>query len=85
MTGELTRYIISDGKLTLYLEREGNRGRYTVTSPFDPSLITEAATLEEAFEMAYDAAECLRLAREQLSETRKAAPKGKTKKSARTR
>jgi antitoxin HicB len=30
-------------------------GGYTVTSPYVPELVTEAETLEEAFEMARDA------------------------------
>ena len=34
-------------------------GGYDVTSPLDPGLITQAETLEEAFVMAYDAAELI--------------------------
>lgn len=50
-------YTVSDGELVLTLEplpdEEG--GGYGVTSPLEPQLVTEAATLEEAFEMARDA------------------------------
>ena len=42
-------------------------GGYTVTSPLDPALITQAETLEEAFVMAYDAQKCLRAARAKLA------------------
>ena len=49
-------YIVSDGETVLHLEPDQNGG-YTVTSPFDPGLVTEADTLEGAFDMARDAAE----------------------------
>jgi predicted RNase H-like HicB family nuclease len=52
------RFTVSDGTLMLYLE-PAEEGGYVVTSPLDPELITEAETIEEAFEMAYDAAELL--------------------------
>jgi antitoxin HicB len=55
-------YTVSDGKLVLNLE-PAEEGGFSVTSPLDPELITEAETLEEAFEMAYDAAACLKAAR----------------------
>ncbi len=47
-----TRYVVTDGELVLTLEREGKW--YVVTSPFNPDIITQARTLEEAFEMARD-------------------------------
>lgn len=59
-------YTVSDGKLMLYLW-PAEEGGYTVTSPLDPGLITEAETLEEAFLMAYDAQKCLREARAKLA------------------
>jgi predicted RNase H-like HicB family nuclease len=46
--------------LTLEPAEEGG---YLVTSPLDPELLTEAETLEEAFEMAYDAAALLKASR----------------------
>lgn len=55
-------YTVSDGTLVLRLE-PAEEGGYVVTSPFDPALITEAETLEEAFENARDAAEALRESR----------------------
>ena len=48
------RYSVSDGKLLLTLEDAGG-GWYTVTSPSDPALITQARSIPEAFEMARDA------------------------------
>jgi antitoxin HicB len=41
-------------------------GGYVVTAPFDPELITEAETIEEAFANARDAAEALRESRRKL-------------------
>jgi predicted RNase H-like HicB family nuclease len=58
-------YLVSDGTMVLNLEPD-EEGGYVVTSPFDPQLVTEAETLEEAFANAYDAAEALRKARLQL-------------------
>lgn len=34
-------------------------GGYLVTSPLDPQLVTQAESVEEAFEMAYDLAALL--------------------------
>lgn len=56
------KYTVSDGKLVLTLEH-CEEGGFTVTSPFIPGLVTEAETLEEAFEMARDAEACLKAAR----------------------
>jgi predicted RNase H-like HicB family nuclease len=68
-------FTVSDGKMTLVLE-PAEEGGYLVRSPFDPELITEAETLEEAFENAHDAAKALRGARVKLhAEIRKAASK----------
>lgn len=47
-------YTVSDGRLMLTL-REDEEGWYTVTSPTDPAMITQARTIPEAFEMARDA------------------------------
>jgi antitoxin HicB len=46
-------YTVSDGTLMLTLE-VAEEGGYNVTSPLDPQLITQAETLEEAFENAYE-------------------------------
>jgi antitoxin HicB len=56
------RYTVSDGKLVLNLEA-AEEGGYIVTSPLDPELITQAETLEEAFDNARDAAQALKQAR----------------------
>lgn len=58
-------YTVSDGRLVLHLEA-AEEGGYVVTSPLDPELITEAETVEEAFENARDAAESLRASRKKL-------------------
>jgi antitoxin HicB len=62
MTHAPTRYMVSDGKLTLLLEYDPEFKGYGVTSPFNPELITQAHSLEEAFVMAYDALESLEAA-----------------------
>jgi antitoxin HicB len=50
----MKKYTVSDGKLVLTLtEDEG--GWYTVTSPTDPALITQAQTIRQAFQVARDA------------------------------
>lgn len=58
-------YTVSDGQLVLTLE-PAEEGGYVVTSPMDPELITQAETLDEAFENARDAAEALRQSREKV-------------------
>jgi antitoxin HicB len=59
------RYTVSDGKTLLNLET-AEEGGYVVTSPLDPELVTEAETIEEAFNNARDAAKALRQARAKL-------------------
>jgi len=59
---KIQKYTVTDGDLVLELERD-DRGWFTVTSPFDPGLVTEAKTLHEAFEMARDAKKLLDEAR----------------------
>jgi len=59
------KYTVSDGDLVLTLE-EAKEGGYVVTSPMDPELITQAETLEEAFEMARDASDALKESRKKL-------------------
>jgi len=59
------RYTVSDGKMVLNLEL-AEEGGYVVTSPFDPELITEAETVEEAFANARDAARALKQSRAKL-------------------
>ena len=59
------RYTVSDGKLVLNLE-EAEEGGYIVTSPFNPELITQAETIQEAFANARDAAKALKQSRARL-------------------
>jgi predicted RNase H-like HicB family nuclease len=66
MAKKPTTYTVSDGKLVLTLE-VAEEGGFLVRCPFDPALITEADSLEEAFEMAYDAAEALKASRVKLA------------------
>ena len=63
-------FTVSDGELVLQLEvlPAGEPWRYGVTSPLDPQLITEANTVEEAFEMARDALEALRDSRRKYAD-----------------
>jgi antitoxin HicB len=46
-------YTVTDGKLVLTLE-VAEEGGFIVTAPFNSNVLTQAETLEEAFEMAYD-------------------------------
>ncbi|AWM41380.1 hypothetical protein GobsT_75850 [Gemmata obscuriglobus] len=57
------KYIVTDGELVLELEA-AEEGGYTVTAPYIKGLVTEADTLEEAFEMAKDAMTALAESRE---------------------
>jgi predicted RNase H-like HicB family nuclease len=73
---KVKRFTVPDGEMVLTLE-PAEEGGYLVTSPFDPHLITESETIEEAFEMARDAAEGLRKARANLfGRRRKTSAKG---------
>jgi len=56
------RYTVSDGRMVLTLRTAGG-GWYAVTSPLDPGITTQARTVEQAFEMAYDAQKMLRASR----------------------
>lgn len=48
------RYHVSDGNLLLTLEPDAD-GWFVVTSPIDPAMITQARTIQDAFEQARDA------------------------------
>lgn len=61
----MTAYTVSDGKLVLVLAH-AEEGGYTVTSPLDPELVTQAETLSEAFDNARDALRALRASRRKL-------------------
>jgi len=63
-------YTVSDGDLVLTLEalpKEDGGGGYGVTSPLEPQLVTEAQTIEGAFEMARDAINALRESRQRYA------------------
>jgi antitoxin HicB len=64
------RYTVTDGKLILLLE-EAEEGGFTVTSPIDPGLVTEAETVSEAFASARDAMKELARARSSLAKRHK--------------
>ena len=53
MAKKPTRYTVTDGKLVLTLEA-AEEGGYVVTAPFNPDVLTQADSVEEAFEMARD-------------------------------
>jgi antitoxin HicB len=48
-----TKYTVTDGKLVLTLE-VCDEGGYIVTVPMNPDVLTQADSVEEAFEMARD-------------------------------
>jgi len=62
-----TTYTVCDGDLVLNLE-PAEEGGYVVTSPLDAELITQAESLDEAFENARDAAEALNQSRIKLAQ-----------------
>jgi predicted RNase H-like HicB family nuclease len=53
MAKKKVRYTVSDGKLVLVLE-PAEEGGYIVTAPLNPDVLTQAETVEEAFENARD-------------------------------
>ena len=59
------KYTVTDGKIILTLE-EAEEGGYTVTSPVDPGVVTEAETISEAFNNARDVMAELKAARRDL-------------------
>jgi len=59
-------YVVYDGELTLHLE-PAEEGGFTVTTPLDSQMVTEADTIQEAFAMARDALDALREARLELA------------------
>ena len=61
-----TTYTVSDGELVLKLE-PAEEGGYVVTCPFEPELITQAESLNEAFENAKDAMDALSGSRKKLA------------------
>ncbi len=66
-------YTVTDGKgMVLNLESDGGKW-LVVTSPFDPELVTQARTIDEAFAMAYDAKKLLEECRAEAARSRPAA------------
>ncbi|MBI1830126.1 MAG: type II toxin-antitoxin system HicB family antitoxin [Planctomycetes bacterium] len=63
-------FTVSDGDLVLQLE-PAEEGGYIVTSVFEPELITEADSLEDAFTMARDAIKAIRASRDKLRRSHK--------------
>jgi antitoxin HicB len=63
------RYRVSDGKLVLTLE-VAEEGGYVVTSPDNPDVLTQAETLEEAFENARDVIALFKEERTSTTKTR---------------
>lgn len=70
------RFTVSDGTLMLVLE-VAEEGGYLVTSPIDPELFTQAETVEEAFEMAYDVVEGLNAIRAERTNSSHVKPPAK--------
>lgn len=53
MAKKAPEFTVTDGTLVLILEPAAEGG-YVVTSPFNPDVLTQADSLEEAFENARD-------------------------------
>ncbi|MBI2924005.1 MAG: type II toxin-antitoxin system HicB family antitoxin [Planctomycetes bacterium] len=68
-------FTVTDGRLVLELE-PAEEGGYVVTSPINPELITEAESVEEAFEMARDALQALAQSRAKLIRSRQKPGRG---------
>ena len=51
MAKRATQFTVTDGKLVL---EPADEGGYVVTAPFNPDVLTQAESLEEAFENARD-------------------------------
>jgi len=58
-------YVVSDGQLVLTLT-VAEEGGFVVTSPMDPELITEAESINDAFELAHEVKRELAESREKL-------------------
>lgn len=76
MAKKPTQYTVSDGKIVLTLET-AEEGGYIVTSPLDPEVLTQAESLEEAFENARDVMELLREDRADVPARKKRSGAGK--------
>jgi predicted RNase H-like HicB family nuclease len=59
-------FVASDGKIQIVLT-PCEEGGYLVTSHLDPALITQAESLEEAFENAHDCIKELAIARREVA------------------
>jgi antitoxin HicB len=75
MAKKPTKYLVTDGELVLTLE-VAEEGGFLVTSPFNPDVLTEADTLEEAFEMARDVIQTYKEYRAQKQPAARGVPKG---------
>jgi predicted RNase H-like HicB family nuclease len=64
MSNSPQTYNITDGELVLTLEM-AEEGGFTITSPMEPELITEADSIPEAFAMARDALQLIRECRKE--------------------
>ncbi|MGL6076729.1 MAG: type II toxin-antitoxin system HicB family antitoxin [Fimbriiglobus sp.] len=62
-------FIVSDGASILHLE-PCPEGGYVVRSPYHPELITQANTIEEAFENAADALALIQMPNTRTKKTR---------------
>src|SRR5262245_36939837 len=71
---KVKRYTVDDGKLVLTLE-VAEEGGYIVTSPSNPDVLTQAETLEEAFENARDVIALFKEERASAGRTRVSASK----------
>lgn len=71
-TKRAKQYTVTDGNLVLTIESDGGKW-LVVSSPFDPELVTQARTIDEAFTMAYDAKKLLDECRAERAKEFKAA------------
>lgn len=75
MARKAKQFTVTDGKIVLKLELV-EEGGYLVTAPFDPTILTQAESVEEAFENAYDVIALYEADRKKLPNRRKKAAVG---------
>ncbi len=59
----MERYTVAIDDLVIVVKRPSGNSMFVVTSPFDPELVTQGKTLDEAVAMAKDAKKTLDAAR----------------------
>ena len=67
----MEQYTVAIDDLVIVVKRSAKSGNFLVTCPFDPELLTQGKTLDEAVAMARDAKKTLEAARAKTARSRK--------------